>query len=182
MTGANTMPDLMTRAASGAAAGFAATGPMTLVMAAGRELLPEHEQHSLPPRIVTERAAESVGVAHRMGEPERKGATTAAHFGFGAAAGAVYGAIAPRLPFDPVLNGIAFGLGVWASSYLGWLPVAGLHSPAHRESVGRNAMNVTAHVVWGGILGSLTRRLASPRPHAASKPVRPVTPEVLAGG
>src|SRR5689334_7448047 len=143
------MPDLFTRAAAGAAAGFAATGPMTLVMAAAREVLPEHEQYELPPRIVTERAARKGGVAHRMDESEKKGATTAAHFAFGAGAGAVYGAVAPLLPLPPVVNGVAYAMGVWASSYLGWLPAAGLHPPAHRESAGRNAMTVGAHVVWG---------------------------------
>src|SRR3954465_9179559 len=113
------MPDLLARAAAGAAAGFAATGPMTLAMTAAREVLPDQEQYSLPPRIVTERAAQTAGVAHRMDEPEKKAATTVAHFGFGTGAGAVYGAMAPVLPFHPVVNGVAFGLGVWASSYLG---------------------------------------------------------------
>ena len=176
------MPDLITRAAAGAAAGFVATGPMTLVLAAAREALPEPEQYALPPRIVTERAAQAAGVAHRMDEPDKKTATAAAHFGFGTAAGAVYGALAPHLPLPPVASGIAYGLGVWASSYLGWLPAAGLHPPAHREPPGRTAMNVGAHVVWGAVLGLLTDQLAGPsddRPEAW----RPaLTPEVLAAG
>jgi hypothetical protein len=176
------MPDLLTRAAAGAAAGFAATGPMTLVMAGVREALPEDEQHSLPPRIVTERAAQAGGVAHRLDEPEKKAATTATHFGFGAAAGAVYGAVAPDLPFDPVLNGVAWGVGVWASSYLGWLPAAGLHPPAHRESAGRNAMNIGAHVVWGAILGLLTDQLAGGKPSSDGRQVRRPAPEVMASG
>src|SRR6185436_20066351 len=103
------MPDLLTRAAAGAAAGFAATGPMTLVMAAAREALPEHQQYDLPPRIVTERAAQTAGVAHRMDEPDKKAATTVAHFGFGTGAGAAYGVLAPALPFHPVVNGIGYG-------------------------------------------------------------------------
>jgi len=176
------MPDLLTRAAAGAAAGFAATGPMTLVMAGAREALPEDEQHSLPPRIVTERAAQQAGVAHKMGEPEKKAATTAAHFGFGAAAGAVYGVVAPGLPFDPVANGVAFGLGVWASSYVGWLPAAGLHPPDHRESDGRNAMNVAAHVVWGAVLGLLTDQLAGSRAGEDGRQNQRPAPEVMASG
>ena len=172
------MPDLFTRAAAGAAAGFAATGPMTLVMAGVREALPEDEQHSLPPRIVTERAAQEAGLAHRMDEPEKKVATTAAHFGFGA----VYGAVAPALPFDPVLTGVAWGLGVWAGSYLGWLPAAGLHPPAHRESTGRNAMNVGAHVVWGAVLGLLTDQLAGTRRAGDPRQGRRFGPEVIASG
>jgi uncharacterized membrane protein YagU involved in acid resistance len=176
------MPDLLTRAAAGAAAGFAATGPMTLIMAGVREALPKDDQHSLPPRIVTERAAQEAGVAHRVDEPEKKAATTAAHLGFGAAVGAVYGVVAPGLPFDPVLNGVAYGLGVWVSSYLGWLPAAGLHPPAHRESAGRNAMNVGAHVVWGAVLGLLTDQLAGTRPAGEQRPGGRFGPEVMASG
>lgn len=176
------MPDLFARAAAGAVAGFAATGPMTLVMAAAREVLPEHEQYDLPPRIVTERAARKGGVAQRMNEPEKKAATSAAHFAFGAGAGTVYGAVAPALPFHPVVNGVAYGVGVWASSYLGWLPAAGLHPPAHREPAGRTAMNVGAHVVWGAVLGLLTDQLAGRREaHDGLRDCHPA-PEVIAGG
>src|SRR3954467_13344051 len=124
------MPNPLARAAAGASAGLAATGPMTLVMAAGRELLPEHEQYSLPPRIITERPAQAAGVAHRLDDDETEAATAVGHFGYGAGTGAVDGLPAPPLPFGPALNGIAFGLGVWAGSYLGWLPAAGLHHSA----------------------------------------------------
>ena len=176
------MSDLITRAAAGAAAGFTATAPMTAVMAAAREALPEPEQYSLPPRIVTERAARSAGVARRMTEPEKKAATTVSHFGFGTATGAVYGAVAPLMPFHPVVNGIGFGLGVWASSYLGWLPAAGLHPPATREPAGRNAMNVGAHVVWGAVLGLLTDQLIGRDDTADARRVAGANPVVMASG
>jgi uncharacterized membrane protein YagU involved in acid resistance len=176
------MPDLFARAAAGAAAGFTATAPMTAVLAAAREVLPEPEQYPLPPRIVTERAARTAGVAHRLDEQEKKAATTAAHFGFGAGAGAVYGALAPVLPFHPVVNGVAFGLGVWATSYLGWLPAAGLHPPGIRESAGRNAMNIGAHVVWGAVLGHLTHQLVGGDHSDDRWRLEYVDPAVMASG
>lgn len=176
------MPDLLTRTAAGAAAGFAATGPMTLVLAAARAALPAPDQYSLPPRIVTERAAQDVGVADRMTEPEKKAATTAAHFGFGTAAGAAFGALARHLPFDPVANGVAYGLAVWAGSYLGWLPAVGLHPPPHQESAGRTAMNIGAHVAWGAVLGLLTDQLAGEADPREARPVNRVRAEVLVSG
>jgi hypothetical protein len=175
------MSDLLTRAAAGAFAGFTATGPMTVVMAAARETLPTPDQYPLPPRIVTERAAREADVAHRLTEPERTAATTAAHFGFGTGAGAIYGVLAPHLPFHPVVNGVAFGLGVWASSYLGWLPAAGLHPPATHESTGRNAMNVASHVVWGAVLALLTGRLVAGE-SPTDWPPKVVDPAVMASG
>jgi uncharacterized membrane protein YagU involved in acid resistance len=154
------MPDLLTRAAAGAAAGFAATGPMTLVMAAGREALPESEQYPLPPRTITERTVQAANASHRLTDAEKEAATAAGHFVYGATTGAVYGALSPVFPFGPALNGVAFGLGVWVGSYLGWLPAAGLHPPAHQESAGRNLLMIGAHAVWGAVLGVLTERLA----------------------
>ena len=71
-----------------------------------------------------------------MDEEHRQGLAAAAHFAFGGTAGAVYGLLAPHLPLHPVLNGVAFGLGVWASSYLGWLPATGLYRSALDEPAG----------------------------------------------
>jgi len=90
--------------------------------------------------------------------------------------------LAPHLPFDPISNGVTYGLGVWASSYLGWLPAAGLHPPAHGESGGRNGMNIGAHVVWGAVLGLLTEQLAGGRDGAARRGATWAGPEVMASG
>ena len=176
------MSDLFARTAAGAAAGFTATVPMTVYMAAIREALPEPDQYSLPPRIVTERALQTARVADRLNEPEKKAATTAAHFGFGTTAGAVYGVVSPLLPFHPIVSGVAFGLGVWASSYLGWLPAAGLHPPANRESTGRDVLQVGSHVVWGAVLGLLTDQLAGRDHSAAGRRNGHIDPAVMASG
>jgi uncharacterized membrane protein YagU involved in acid resistance len=152
------MSDLVTRSLAGAAAGLTATGPMTLFMEAARPLLHPAHQEPLPPRRVTERAAAKVDLHDDMTEPEKKAATGVAHFAYGAGAGAVYGAVSPLMPFGPVLNGVAYGLGVWAGSYLGLMPALGLHPPATREPAGRNALMIGAHVVWGAVLGLVTEQ------------------------
>src|SRR5437588_10461880 len=125
---ADTTRDLL----AGAAAGFAATGPMTAVMDGVRRVLPDPQRRQpLPPHVVTVRAADAAtGAAHELPEGAKTGLTTLAHFGFGTAAGAGYGLLAPHLPFSPAANGVAYGLAVWAGSYLGWLPALGLHPSA----------------------------------------------------
>ncbi len=157
-----------TRLLSGALAGFAATVPMTAVMLSLHRALPARERYPLPPRRVTVRAARKARVAHQLDEDDRTAATYAAHFGYGTGTGAIYGAlVAPRVPGHPVVKGTAFGLAVWALSYLGLLPALGLHPPATREPAGRNATMLFAHVVWGSVLGALTeplnRRVANAR-------------------
>lgn len=151
----------MTLATMGALAGTVATLPMTVLMKSVHISLP-HAQRSepIPPRQITMQAADAAGLKHEMPEGVRQLATMLSHFGYGAAAGAVYGRVQSRLPGSPVAKGITFGLGVWAVSYLGWLPAAGVLRPASRWPAGRNFMMIAAHVVWGAVTGIITDRLS----------------------
>jgi hypothetical protein len=140
---------------AGAAAGCVATVPMTLVMEALHRTLPREEEAPLPPRQITSRAADAVGIEDDLSERQKRQLTLVAHYGYGTAAGAVYGALAPHVPLPPVVRGVAFGLTVWAGSYLGLLPATGLLHSATRERAERNALMIAAHIVWGGVLGVL---------------------------
>ena len=151
----------MKRILLGALAGLAATAPMTLAMKLMHEQLPREERYPLPPRQVTEGVAEKAGVNEHLDEEERAAATWASHFAYGAACGALYGAL-PGEGVDrrPVLAGVGFGLAVWAVSYLGWLPAAGSISPATEHPARRNALMIAAHVVWGATTGAALAALA----------------------
>ena len=152
-------PGVMYRAVAGAAAGAVATVPMTAVMAAMHQQLPFWQRYRLPPRTITMNILGALGVTKYMDEPARSVATVLGHFGYGAAVGAVYGVVyAPRVR-HPVRAGIAFGLAVWAGSYLGWLPAAGVLSPATKHPPQRNAVMVTAHAVFGAVASVLAHRL-----------------------
>lgn len=153
------MHDIANRLIAGAAAGSVATGPMTLLMTGLHKELPRQEQYPLPPRQITMAAAEAVDLENQLSEPEKQALTLAAHFGYGAGAGALYGAVAPHIPFSPVANGIVYGLAVWTGSYLGWLPAAGILPPATEEPARRNALMIGAHVLWGAVLGWTTNQL-----------------------
>ena len=137
-------------------AGVVATAPMTAAMLAMHRMLPPRERYPLPPRRVTMNVAGAARVRHHMDEPQRLGATVAAHFGYGAAMGGIFAALHRKAPGPVVAKGIAWGLIVWSVSYLGLLPALRLHRPATREPGGRNALMIIAHVVWGATLGALT--------------------------
>ena len=154
----------MNRILLGALAGLAATGPMTLAMKLMHEQLPPEEQYPLPPRQVMEGLAEKAGVNEHLDEEERKTATWVSHFAFGAAAGALYGAVSgERIDEHPLLAGVGFGFAVWAGSYLGWLPAAGIISPATEHPARRNALMIAAHAVWGATTGVALERLSDDR-------------------
>lgn len=151
----------MNRILLGALAGLAATAPMTLAMKLMHEGLPREEQYPLPPRQVTEGIAEKAGVNEHLDEEERKAATWVSHFAYGASCGALYGALAgERLDRHPVVAGAGFGVAVWAVSYLGWLPAAGILSPATKHPARRNALMIAAHLVWGATAGVVLERLS----------------------
>jgi len=145
----------MKRILLGALAGLAATAPMTLAMKLMHVQLPREEQYPLPPRQVAEGVAEKAGVNEHLGEDEREAATWASHFAYGAACGALYGALSgERVDSHPLLAGVGFGVAVWAGSYLGWLPAAGIIAPATEHPPRRNALMIAAHAVWGATTGA----------------------------
>jgi uncharacterized membrane protein YagU involved in acid resistance len=150
----------MNRIVLGALAGLAATAPMSLAMKLMHEQLPPGEKYPLPPRQVAEGLAEAAGVNEHMDEDDREAATWASHFAYGAACGAAYGALAGGLKKHGALAGAGFGVAVWAGSYLGWLPAAGIIRPATEHPPRRNALMITAHVVWGLTAGLVLESLA----------------------
>ena len=154
----------MNRILLGALAGLAATGPMTLAMKLMHEQLPREEQYPLPPRQVTEGLVEKAGVSEQMDEEGRESATWVSHFAYGAACGALYGAVSgERIDEHALLAGVGFGLAVWAGSYLGWLPAAGIISPATEHPARRTALMIAAHAVWGATTAVGVERLADGR-------------------
>jgi uncharacterized membrane protein YagU involved in acid resistance len=150
----------MERFLHGMLAGLSATGPMTVVMLIWHRLLPRHEQYPIPPYVITTRAVEETSASNLVDqESERVGLTVASHFGFGAAAGALYGLLADALPLPGPGKGTIYGLLVWAAYYLGILPATGLYRPPQAEPLRRHGMMIMAHVVWGLALGSLFAQL-----------------------
>jgi uncharacterized membrane protein YagU involved in acid resistance len=140
---------------NGALAGFTATIPMTVAMEAMHQSLPQRERYPLPPREITEKITNEVSTNEYLSESGRFGLTMLSHFTYGAAAGVVYASIAQRYHPSPVWGGVTFGLALWAGSYLGWLPATGVLRPATEHPPRRNALMVTAHIIWGATAGIL---------------------------
>lgn len=148
-------------ALAGCFAGLVATVPMTLAMVRIHRRLPRRQRYVLPPRIITDGVAARVPIPGRMTPDAGPGRALAAHFAFGAATGGLYGVATAQMRVKPGLaSGISYGLGVWAASYLGWVPAAGLMSPATRQPAQRNVMMIAAHIVWGAALGAVTASAA----------------------
>ena len=143
----------------GALAGFVATLPMTTFMLATQRLLPKRQQYELPPEMITKELAHRAHIRHHLNKQLILSATTASHFGYGAAMGAAYGPLQKWVPLPTIVQGVLYGLLVWAASYLGLLPLLGISASGHREPMRRNLMMIVAHIVWGASMGAMARLL-----------------------
>jgi uncharacterized membrane protein YagU involved in acid resistance len=142
--------DLVMRLLSGAAGGFVGSGVMAVGMDRLYRLLPRWQQYDSPPRIITRRVAQRAGLEELVDEPhEETIATGIGHFGYGAAAGALYALAAARWNAPPILKGGAAALIVWAVSYLGWLPALNILPPATEHPRRRTAVMIAGHLLWG---------------------------------
>jgi uncharacterized membrane protein YagU involved in acid resistance len=148
----------MNQLIKGAVAGLTATVPMTLTMKELHARLPAHEQYALPPRLITDKIVDEAGATEQLDEKGQRQLAWTAHFGYGAAAGALYAPLAEKIGLPPVTGGVLYGLAVWAGSYLGWLPAAGILRPATEHPPRRTALMIAAHIVWGATTGILVGR------------------------
>ena len=147
----------------GAVAGFVGTAALSILRIGSQRWVPE----SLPPmseepgEFVIKKTEETL-VAGETAEREatmieKIGAQVLA-LGYGLMAGALYGIIRkPQSSREPVLEGSAFGLVVWAAGYLGWLPAARLMPPVTRQRAAAIAGPVVQHLVFGVVTAWLYR-------------------------
>jgi uncharacterized membrane protein YagU involved in acid resistance len=133
----------------GAIAGLAATVPMTCAMSVWHRCLPRRQQDPLPPAKITDAVLRQAGWEQELSESAQTELTLVNHFGYGAATGACFESLRSSSAPPTIASGCAYGLGVWAGSYLIWLPAAGLHRSALQEPLARNLLMIGAHLVWG---------------------------------
>lgn len=148
---------------AGAISGAVATAPMTLFMSYLHRRLPKREQYPLPPRNITMKMADKVGVKNSLGESEKFTFTMINHFSYGAAIGSLYFPIAKLQKFPKVVSGMIYGLGVWSVSYMGWMPAIGLYPQVNKIPFKRNLLMIGAHLVWGAALGMMADSLSHRR-------------------
>jgi hypothetical protein len=161
-------PPLSSRLLIGALAGFAATAVMTAAMRRLHARLPADERYPLPPREIAERVSPGA-----TGDDALRDLSLAAHFAYGAAAGAVLASGGTRHN-DAV--GALFGAGVWTASYFGWVPAFDILRPASEHPARRNALMVGVHLVWGSVTSWTIRELAAARATiVAGGPLRDAT-------
>jgi hypothetical protein len=161
---------LVDRMALGATAGLGATVAMQGMRTASQKLAPSAQApiREDPGGFMVKQAASKLPDESRQRIPEA--ATSAAssllHFGYGATAGVLYGALQHGSP-DVWRDGLLLGLGVWAAGYLGWLPGTGLMPPVTEQRPAQVLVPVLQHIFFGVVaveaFALLERRLTGER-------------------
>jgi uncharacterized protein DUF1440 len=103
-------------------------------------------------------AAESVA-GRPLDEREKDAAGPVFHYGFGAVAGAIYGALAARAPQVTAGGGAPYGAAVFLTATELALPLAGLARRPTEYPPARHVASLATHLVYGVTLEAVRRRL-----------------------
>jgi uncharacterized membrane protein YagU involved in acid resistance len=142
----------------GAIAGFVGTMAMTSAMQRLHRRLPAADRYPLTPREIVDSVGGAAGT--ELSSERAKDITTAAHFAYGAAMGAMISALNPE---PSRKTGAAAGMAVWLASYMGWIPALHVLEPATKHPARRNLLMIGVHVVWGAATASAMRELREAR-------------------
>ena len=137
----NGTPSLWKGLVAGLVAGVAATAAKTL---AEKFYPPRIHGEPEPTELLTERIA-----GHPLDHTTELVASEGIHWGFGAAAGAFYGALAEFYPAVTSKEGANFGLVLMALTHQGALPAMGLSAPAEQQSEREQTSEAATHLIFG---------------------------------
>jgi putative membrane protein len=137
-------------AAAGLIGGLAGAGAKALA----EQLFPPRTQGQTPPPVVL---AEQVA-GGPLRPAEKQAAMQTIHWGFGAAAGAVYGAMVELEPALGAWRGAAFGLSLNKITHETVLPRMGLAAPKEEQPTQERVSEWVTHAVYG-IFTDAVRRI-----------------------
>ena len=134
---------------AGFVGGLAGAGAKALA----EQLFPPRTQGQTPPPVVL---AEQVA-GHSLPPGDKQAAMQTIHWGFGALAGAVYGAIVEVEPSLAAWRGAAFGLTLNKITHELVLPRMGLAAPKEKQPSQERISEWVTHVVYGIFTDSVRR-------------------------
>jgi putative membrane protein len=136
-------------ALAGLIGGLAGAGAKALA----EEIFPPRVQGQTPaPVILAEQVA-----GHRLPPSQQQAAMHSMHWGFGAAAGAIYGALVEVEPSLGAWKGAAFGLTLNKLTHESILPRMGLSAPKEAQPTQERISEWVTHAVYGIFTDSVRR-------------------------
>lgn len=134
---------------AGLIGGLVATAAKTL---AEKIYPPRTHDEPDPPVFLVEKIA-----GHELTISQKQVSAEAIHWGFGAMAGAAYGALAEFYPAATAKDGAGFGITLASLTHEGALPFAGLSSDPEDQTPREKSSEMVTHVVYGVVTESVRR-------------------------
>jgi putative membrane protein len=110
-----------------------------------------------PPAVLTRKVG-----GQELTVTQKGGAHEAIHWGFGAAAGAAYGAFAEFYPPATSKQGASFGMALVALTHDSTLPILGLGAKPEAQTTREHTSELASHIVFGVVtetVRSIVRRM-----------------------
>lgn len=126
---------------AGALAGLAATAAKSF---AERFYPPRVHGEPEPPEVLADKIA-----GHELDGSTKAVAGEAIHWGFGAAAGAFYGALVEFYPAASAKSGATFGLTLMSLTHQTALPALHLSEPLNEQTPREHTSEAASHVLYG---------------------------------
>ena len=105
-----------------------------------------------PPELLAEKIA-----GHELSGTTKAIAAETIHWGFGAAVGAAYGALAEYFPAATAKDGASFGLALATLTHEGALPAMGLSAPPDEQTSREHTSEVATHLLFGVVTETVRR-------------------------
>jgi putative membrane protein len=134
---------------AGLIGGLIATAAKTL---AEKVYPPRTEGQPEPPDVLAEKIA-----GHELSGAARTAAAESIHWGFGAATGAAYGALAEYFPAATARDGASFGLALATLTHEGALPAMGLAAPPEEQTTREHTSEMATHLIFGVVTETVRR-------------------------
>jgi putative membrane protein len=110
-----------------------------------------HDEHE-PPELLAVKIA-----GHELTMVQLKTAAAAIQWGFGAATGAAYGALAEYVPTVTSKDGANFGMALVTLTHQGALPALGLATRPGEQTTREKTSEMTSHIVYGVVTETVRR-------------------------
>jgi putative membrane protein len=136
---------------AGLIGGLAATAAKAL---AERIYPPRIHGEPEPPEVLAEKLA-----GHHLESATKTAASEAIHWGFGALAGAAYGALAEYYPAATAKEGASFGLALATLTHETALPAMGLSAEPEEQTARERTSEMSTHVVFGLVTEVIRRNV-----------------------
>jgi putative membrane protein len=105
-----------------------------------------------PPELLATKVA-----GHELTVVQKKVSSEAIHWGFGAATGAAYGALAEYVPTVTSKDGANFGVALVTLTHQGALPALGLAARPGEQTAREKTSEMTSHIVYGVVTETVRR-------------------------